>query len=113
MPHNNSYFAVFLTGFLLLGFHADGALAGEEVIAYESNKFTLGVGVGIVKFDTNAKVTKKASGRSRYIDLEGNLGLPELDQVNTFYGAYRFNEKHSMVFAYFSIDRDSNLVGFN
>ncbi len=50
MPHNNSYFAVFLTGLLLLGFHADGALAGEEVIAYESNKFTLGVGVGILKF---------------------------------------------------------------
>jgi hypothetical protein len=58
-------------------------------------------------------VTTKASGRSRYIDLEGNLGLPELDRVNTFYGAYRFNEKHSMVFGYFSIERDSTLVDFS
>ena len=98
---------------MLFGLHAGAAFAGEEVIAYESNNFTFGVGVGIVKFDSNVKVTTKASGRSRYIDLEGNLGLPETDQVNTLYGAYRFNEKHSMVFGYFSIDRDSSIVDFS
>ncbi len=88
-------------------------LAGEEIVAYESKKFALGVGYGIVKFDTNVKVTPNDSGGSRYIDLEGNLNLPEDDQVTTIYGAYRFNEKHSLHFAYFGIERDSTLLDFS
>lgn len=87
--------------------------SGNEVTAYESNWFTLGVGFGIVEFDTNVKVSNKITGGSRYIDLEGNLGLPEDDQVNTIYGAYRFNDRHSLVFGYFEIDRDSSVLDFD
>ena len=100
---------------LLFLFHAGAAsapLAGEEVVAYQDKKFALGVGLGMVKFDTNAKVTSKVSGRSRYVDLEGNLNLPDHDRVNTLYGAYKFNRKHSLIFGYFSIDRDATLVDF-
>ncbi|MCP4333077.1 MAG: hypothetical protein GY785_10515 [Gammaproteobacteria bacterium] len=104
-----------LVTILLLLLHAGAALAnasvaGEEVVAYESKKFALGVGLGIVKFDTNAKVTSKETGRSYYVDLEGNLNLPDSDKVNTIYGAYRFNEKHSLVFGYFAIERDSSIL---
>lgn len=103
---------------LLLLFHAVAALAsagvaGEEVVAYESKKFALGVGLGIVKFDTNVKVTSKETGNSHYVDLEGNLGLSDSDQVNTIYGAYRFNEKHSLVFGYYAIERDASLLDFS
>ena len=92
---------------------ANSSLAGEEVVAYEGKKFALGVGLGIVEFDTNAKVTSKITGRSHYVDLEGNLNLPDNDQVNTIYGAYKFNEKHSLVFGYFSIERKSSIGNFS
>ena len=67
MPDIRNLFACFFVGLLLLGLPTNSAVAGEEIVAYESNNFTFGV--GIVNFDTNAKVTTKASGRSRYIDL--------------------------------------------
>ncbi|MCP4767607.1 MAG: hypothetical protein GY875_15200 [Gammaproteobacteria bacterium] len=118
MHENSNHSARGFIAILLLLFHAGSALAnasvaGEEVVAYESKKFALGVGLGIVEFDTNAKVTAKKTGGSRYIDLEGNLGLPDNDQVNTIYGAYKFNEKHSLVFGYFSIERKSSILNFS
>ena len=88
-------------------------LPGEETRIYESNAFTLGVGWGIVNFDTNVKVTTKLTGRSRFIDLEGNLGLPDNDRVGTIYGGYRFNEKHALVFGYFAINRESELIDYS
>jgi len=115
MFKSRKYSTRFFAGLLLLGLHAGGTyasdgIAGDEAIVYEGNKFTLGVGYGIVKFDTNVKVTTKVTGQSRYVDLEGNLGLPENDQVTTIYGAYRFNDKHSLVFGYFAIERDSTIL---
>ena len=103
---------------MLLLFHAGAALAntglaGEEAVVYESKKFALGVGLGIVEFDSKIKVTSNITGKSRFIDLEGNLNLPNNDKVNTIYGAYRFNEKHSLVFGYFSIDRESTVIKFS
>ena len=80
---------------------------------YEPNKLTLGVGVGVVKFDSKVKVVDKETGGRRFLDLEGNLGLPEDDTVNVFYGAYSFNERHSLVFSYFAIKRESELSGFS
>ena len=81
--------------------------------AYKSKKFALGVGVGLVEFDTNAKVTNKDTGNSRFVDLEGNLGLPDTDNVNTIYGAFNFNEKHSLIFGYFAIRRENRLIDFS
>lgn len=61
------------------GFHKDDANL------YESNNFALGAGFGIVRFDTNVKVTDKTSGDTSYIDVEGNLDLPERSHINTLY----------------------------
>ena len=91
---------------------ASAPLPGEEIQIYDSTSFTLGVGAGIVQFDTNVKVTESGQ-RPRFVDLEGNLGLPDDDQVTTIYGAYRFNEKHSLVFGFFSINRESNFLSID
>ena len=88
------------------------ALPGEELELYGGPSFTLGAGWGVVAFDTNIKVTADGE-RSRFVDLEGNLGLPDNDQVNTIYGAYRFNDKHSIVFGYFSINRENTFLSID
>ena len=82
----------------------------EGEMAFNNGKLAIGVGVGIVSFDTNAKVTDKESGKSFFVDLEGTLGLDDYDNVNTIYGAYRFNPKHSIQFGYFAIHRESTLL---
>jgi hypothetical protein len=46
------------------GFHNDDANL------YESSKFALGAGFGIVRFDTNVKVTDKTSGDTSFIDVD-------------------------------------------
>ena len=84
----------------------------DYTTVYESTAFSLGVGAGIVQFDTNVKISEEGE-RSRFIDLEGNLGLPDDDNVRTIYGAYRFNDKHSIVFGYFSINRESNFLSID
>ena len=48
--------------------------------------------------------------RPIYIDVEGNLGLPENSTVYDFYGAYRFNKKHSILIDYFFVNRSSSLI---
>ena len=108
-------FTLFLrgAGIILLGvFHsvASAALPGEEQLAYQGPKFALGVGLGLVEFDTNAKVIRQRSGRSYFVDLEGDLGLPDNDEVNTIYGGFKFNQKHSLQFGYFAIRRDNRLI---
>jgi len=78
-----------------------------EFDAYQSKKLQLGIGFGIVSFDSKVKVRDKQSGGRRFLDLEGNLDLPETDRVNMFYGAYDFNARHSLVYSYFGTKRDS------
>lgn len=94
--------------------YADTALHVDDANLYEGNKFAIGVGLGIVKFDTNVKVTdKQSSGLPLYIDLEGKLNLPEVSHVTTLYGVYRFNEKHKIIFGYFDINRHTSLLSIN
>ncbi len=77
---------------------------------YNSNKFVIGIGVGIVKFDTNIKVRNTdTSDLPLYVDLEGTLDLPDVSHITNFYGAYRFNKKHMLMFNYFGINRSSSL----
>lgn len=111
------YCLYLITVFLLFGLgstllHAGAALHNDDVnlLHYDGNKFALGAGIGAVYYDTNAKVTDKQSGRSYYIDLEGNLDLPEIARVNMLYGGYKFNKKHALLFSYFSINRHVSLV---
>jgi hypothetical protein len=80
---------------------------------YKSNKFALGIGTAIVKFDTNVKITDKQTGRKTYLDLEGNLDLPEVSTVITLYGVYQFKPKHSVGFSFFSINRESDIFNID
>ena len=80
---------------------------------YDSEKFVLGVGAAIVKFDTKIKFTDKQSGDSVFLDPEGNLDLPEISHVTTIYGGYSFNPRHSIGFSYFKINRESTLIDFD
>lgn len=80
---------------------------------YKSNKFALGIGTAIVRFDTNVKFTDKQTGRKTYLDLEGNLNLPDVSTVITFYGAYQFKPKHNVGFSFFSINRESEVFNID
>ena len=46
---------------------ANEAFHRDDANLYNSKKFAL------VRFDTNAKITDKGSGKTRFIDIEGNL----------------------------------------
>jgi len=95
---------------------ADDGTAAPDLdgtVASKDGRFLLGVGIGVVRFDVNAKLTDRDTGFSRYIDLEGNLGLDEQSNVRTFYGSYLFNDTHSIVFNYFDISRKSTLLSFD
>lgn len=85
----------------------------EKIDLYKSSKFALGIGTAIVKFDTNLKFSDKATGNSAYLDLEGNLDLPEVSTVVTLYGAYQFKLNHSFSFSYFKINRESEIFNFD
>jgi hypothetical protein len=78
----------------------------------QAGNLALGIGFGFVSFDSKFKVTSKETGGRRFLDLEGNLDLPEIDRVDIVYGVYDFNDRHSLVFNYFSIKRKSVLQGF-
>ena len=85
----------------------------EKVNLYKSNKFALGVGAAIVVFDTKLKFIDKKRRRKVFIDPEGNLDLPEISNVTTFYGVYNFNDKHGIGFSFFSVNRESNLINID
>jgi hypothetical protein len=69
--------------------------------------FGLGLGYGLVRFDTNFKFTDKNTGDSVYVDAEGNLDLPETGGVPIVYGYWRIARKHGLGFSYFRIKRES------
>ena len=85
----------------------------DKLELYGGYKFALGVGAAIVKFDTKMKFTDKQSGNSVFLDPEGNLDLPETSNVTTIYGRYNFNQKHSVGFSFFSINRESSVFSFD
>ena len=85
----------------------------DKIELYNGNKFALGVGAAIVKFDTKIKITNKQNGTRIFLDPEGNLDLPDTSSVTTIYGAYNFNQKHSIGFSYFSVNRESSVFSFD
>jgi hypothetical protein len=70
----------------------------------------MGVGVGVVRFDTNFKFTEKATGGSIFVDAEGTLGLPESDVVGMLYGTFRLAKRHSIGFSAFNVRRTETLL---
>jgi hypothetical protein len=85
----------------------------EHTYFYKDSKFALGVGTAIVSFDTNTKYTDKLKARNTYLDLEGNLDLPEVSVVTTFYGNYQFKPKHRIGFVFFYISRESDIFNID
>ena len=82
---------------------------------YKSNKFAIGIGAAIVKFDTKLKFTDKTRTTfgSIFIDPEGTLDLPETSSVTTFYGTWNINPRHAIGFSYFSVNRESSLFSID
>jgi hypothetical protein len=85
----------------------------NKIELYRDYKFALGAGAAIVKFDTKMKFTDKQSGNSVFLDPEGNLDLPETSHVTTIYGQYNFNQKHSVGFSFFGVNRKSSVFSFD
>lgn len=107
---------VILTIMLLSLFALSAARADTEpdtIKLVERNKFTLGIGAAIVKFDAKIKFIDKDSGDQIFLDPEGNLNLPEISNVTTFYGAYNITPKHGIGFSFFRVSRESVLIDFD
>ena len=85
----------------------------DKLELYQGYKFALGAGAAVVKFDTKMKVTGKKTGNSVFLDPEGHLDLPEVSHVTTIYGVYNFNQKHSIGFSFFGINRESSVLSFD
>jgi hypothetical protein len=103
-----STLAVCLMAVALVNGHSGVTRAAEEPELPET-RFTLGVGAGFVRFDTNFKFTKKSTGRSLFVDSEGTLGLPEQENVGIVFGRYRFSKKHALGFSAFRVRRENKL----
>ena len=110
MIKNNIFsYVLLITAITVTPAHAET----DKIELYNGYKFALGVGAAIVKFDTKIKITDKQNGSRIFLDPEGNLDLPDTSHVTTIYGAYNFNQKHSIGFSYFSINRESSLFSFD
>lgn len=106
----------FLATIVLLVLTATSSYAESEadkIDLYKDNRFALGIGAAIVKFDTKIKFTDKTTGSSIFLDPEGNLDLPETSSVTTFYGAWNINLKHSLGFSFFNVNRESEIFNFD
>ena len=71
---------------------------------------SVGIAAGLMRFDTNFKITNRDSGASVFLDAEGTLELPETKLMPLIYGYWRPSPKHGLGFAYFSVRRDSELI---
>lgn len=71
---------------------------------------SVGIAAGLMRFDTNFKITDRDSGASVFLDAEGTLELPETKTIPLVYGFWRPSQKHGLGFGYFSVHRDSNLI---
>lgn len=86
-----------------------GTAWGAEGKKLKDGRFSMGLGAGFVRFDTNFKFTDKGSGLSAFVDAEGTLGLPESETVGVIYGRYRFSKKHALGFSTFRVRRENAL----
>jgi len=104
-------YVLLLSVLLVSPLHA--GLTDEGFTLYDRNNFTIGVGLGLVEYNTQVKITDTETDRTVFIDLENTLGLPSDDQVRTIYGGFRFTDKHHLLFGYFDVGRDSTLLEVN
>jgi hypothetical protein len=74
---------------------------------------SVGIAAGLMRFDTNFKITDRDSGVSVFLDAEGTLQLPETKVMPLIYGYWRPSPKHGLGFGYFSVRRDSELIAID
>lgn len=112
---NNNYLNYIILLFVVFSSTSHVNTIADQIEMYESNGFTLGIGAAIVRFDTKLKFTDKtrANFNSIFLDPEGNLGLPEISHVTTFYGDWNINARHAIGFSYFSVNRESSLFSID
>jgi len=79
------------------GFSATAGAEDEPEL--KDNRFTMGIGLGLMTFDTNVKFEDKQSGLTAFVDAESNLGLPENKTIPVVFGRYRFSNKHALGFS--------------
>lgn len=98
-----------------LVYSATSACAETDQELFKNDRFALGVGAAVVKFDTKLKFTDKTRTTfdSIFIDPEGTLDLPETSTVATFYGVWNINEKHAAAFSFFRVNRESSLFNID
>ena len=75
-----------------------------------SRTLSVGIAVGVMRFDTNFKFTDRDTGVSVFLDAEGSMNLPEVKAIPLVYGYWRPTPKHGLGFGYFSIRRESELI---
>jgi hypothetical protein len=87
----------------------------EKTELYKSQRFALGIGAAIVKFDTKLKFTDKTRVNfdSIFLDPEGNLDLPEVSSVTTYYAVWNINPRHGLGFSFFNVNRESSILNFD
>ena len=78
-----------------------------------SRTLSVGIAAGLMRFDTNFKITDRDSGASVFLDAEGTLQLPETKVIPLVYGYWRPSPKHGLGFGYFSVRRDSELIAID
>ncbi len=88
------------------------AWAADEPVLPE-NRFSLGVNIALVRFDSNFKLTDKGTGRDAYIDAEGSLGMSEKEILPVVFARYRFSKKHALAISAFGVSRKSEIQANN
>jgi hypothetical protein len=105
------------TGFLLLAgllsMPASAQLPDDPDSLAPARTLSIGIAAGLMRFDTNFKITDRDSGRSVFLDAEGTLQLPETRVIPLVYGYWRPSPKHGLGFGYFSVRRDSELIAID
>lgn len=105
------------TGLLLLAallcMPAAAQLTDDPESLAPARTLSVGIAAGLMRFDTNFKITDRDSGRSVFLDAEGTLQLPETKVIPLVYGYWRPSPKHGLGFGYFSVQRDSELIAID
>ena len=112
---NNHFLKYIILLFALVASTVHANTEPDQIELYKSSRFALGIGAAIVRFDTKLKFTDKTvtNFNSIFIDPEGNLDLPVVSHVTTYYGGWNINPKHSLAFSFFNVNRESSIFNID
>ena len=113
MNMNEKYTVLVLLAAMLCMPAAAAQEPGDADSLMLGRTLSVGVAAGLMRFDTNFKITDRDSGVSVFLDAEGTLQLPETKVMPLIYGYWRPSPKHGLGFGYFSVRRDSELIAID